>query len=80
MERRILDFGVNETFASAVERWGIHDPTSVSSNLVRRVVDRVGARCAAASSEVALQVACLPQMEQPAPALVVASDEWRHWN
>ena len=74
MERRILDFGVNDTFASAAERWSIHYPTSVSSNLVRRVVDRVGARCGEASSEVALQVACLPQTEQPAPALVVASD------
>ena len=28
MERRILDFGVNDTFEAVAERWGIHYPTS----------------------------------------------------
>ena len=57
MERRILDFGINDTFESVAERWSIHFPTSISSNLVRRVMDRVGLRCEAAYSEEALQVA-----------------------
>src|SRR5467141_489640 len=74
MERRILDFGVNDTFDSAAERWSIHYPTTISSNLVRRVVDRVGRRCEAASSELSLQQACRPSSEEPARSLVVAGD------
>ena len=74
MERRILDFGVNDTFDSAAERWSIHYSTTISSNLVRRVVDRVGRRCEAASSELSLQEACLPPAEEPAQSLVVAGD------
>jgi hypothetical protein len=74
MERRILDFGVNDTFAGAAERWGIHYPMPISSNLVRRVVARVGAHCEAAFSEEHLQRTCLPPLAEPAPALVVAAD------
>ena len=74
MERRILDFGVNDTFESAAERWAIHYPMPISSNLVRRVIDRVGLRCEAAVSEAALQQACRPAAAEPAPALVVATD------
>ncbi|MHB8873016.1 MAG: hypothetical protein ACYC8T_04960 [Myxococcaceae bacterium] len=47
MERWTLDFGINDTFGSVAERWG-----------VRRVVDRVGLRCEAAYSEESLQLAC----------------------
>jgi hypothetical protein len=49
LERRILDFGVNDTFDEAAERWNTHDTElPISSNLVRRVVDRVGRRLEAA--------------------------------
>jgi hypothetical protein len=74
MERRILDFGVNTTFEEAAQRWVIHYPFSISSNLVRRVVDRVGRRCEAAFSALSLQQACRSSPEQPAKALVVAGD------
>ncbi len=74
MERRILDFGVNDTFASSAQRWRIHYPSSISENLVRRVVERVGRRCEAAHSEVTLQHACRPPPEQPPRVLVVAAD------
>jgi hypothetical protein len=74
MERRILDFGINDTFESAAERWAIHYPRPISSNLVRRVIDRVGLRCESAVSELSLQRACLPSPAEPAPALVVAND------
>jgi hypothetical protein len=46
----------------------------VSSNLVRRVVDRVGERCEAAYSEESLQRACLEKPLQPASMLTVATD------
>lgn len=74
MERRILDFGVNDTFESVAERWSIHFPTSISSNLVRRVVDRVGQRCEAVISEEALQRACLEKPAEPPSMLTVATD------
>lgn len=74
MERRILDFGVNTSFAEAAQRWAIHYPAPISSNLVRRVVDRVGLRREAARSALALQQACRPTPEQPARSLLVAAD------
>ena len=74
MERRILDFGVNTSFAEAAQRWAIHYPQPISSNLVRRVVDRVGLRREAARSALALQQACRPTPEQPARSLLVAAD------
>lgn len=74
MERRILDFGINDTFDSVAERWDIHYPTTISENLVRRVVNRVGLRCEAAYSEESLQLACRQKSDQPADILVVATD------
>lgn len=74
MERRILDFGVNTSFAEAAQRWVIHYATPISSNLVRRVVDRVGLRAEAAHSALALQQACRPSPAQPPRTLVVAGD------
>jgi len=74
MERRILDFGINDTFESVAERWSIHYPTLISSNLVRRVMDRVGLRCEAASSEERLQRAAREPLAELAPMLVVAAD------
>lgn len=74
MERRILDFGVNDTFESVAERWSIHFPTRISSNLVRRVVDRAGALCEAALSEENLQLAARPRPIEPASMLTVATD------
>jgi hypothetical protein len=75
MERRLLDFGVNDTFEAVAERWRIHYPSiPISSNLVRRVVDRVGAQCEAAYSEESLQRACLEKPPEPASMLTVATD------
>lgn len=44
LEKRILDFGINDTFTEAANRWSLHYGWSISENLVRRVVDRVGKR------------------------------------
>lgn len=74
MEKRILDFGVNTGFEEAAQRWSIHYPTPISSNLVRRVVDRVGQRSEAAHSELTLQRACRPTPEEPPKSLVVGGD------
>ncbi|MFC1611416.1 ISKra4 family transposase [Myxococcota bacterium] len=44
LEKRILDFGINDTFEEAASRWSLHYGWPISENLVRRVVDRVGKR------------------------------------
>lgn len=74
MERRILDFGVNDTFESAAERWSIHSPFAISANLVRRVVDRVADRQAAAWSPLSLQQAYRATPEALPRSLVIAAD------
>jgi hypothetical protein len=74
MERRILDFGVNDSFESAAQRWDIHYRIPISSNLIRRVVDRVGTRSEDAWSELSLQEACMPMPEEPPQSLVIAGD------
>lgn len=69
VERRILDFGVNDTFNEAAERWEVHYGWPISENLVRRVVERVGRvqeRCEPQVLQEELQA--VPQQE---PALVV---------
>ena len=74
MERRILDFGINDTFESVAERWSIHFPMPISSNLVRRVMDRVGLRCEAAASDESMQLACRERPLEPPPMLTVGTD------
>jgi hypothetical protein len=74
MERRILDFGINDTFESVAERWTIHFPTTISANLVRLVVDRAGERCEAAASDESLQLACRERPAEPPSMLTVGTD------
>ena len=64
MERRLLDLGVHDTFEQAAARWGVHYATTVSENLVRRVVERQGRLLEAADLD-AVQREALPE---PAPA------------
>jgi hypothetical protein len=69
VERRILDFGVSDTFNEAAQRWEVHYGWSISENLVRRVVERVGRMQEECEPEV-LQEELQP-VSQQAPALVV---------
>jgi len=48
MEKRVLDFAVNDVYGECVERWSLHYRQPISTNLLRRVVARVGAQCDAA--------------------------------
>jgi Uncharacterised protein family (UPF0236) len=74
MEKRILDFSMNGPFEQCAERWDIHYPFPISSNLFRRVVDRVARRRENAHSPLALQQAALPSPEHPPRWLIVAAD------
>jgi hypothetical protein len=69
VERRILDFGVNDTFSEAAERWEVHYGWPISENLVRRVVERVGRVQEECEPEVLHEeLQAVPEQE---PALVV---------
>jgi hypothetical protein len=45
MEKRVLDFAVNDVYGECASRWGLHYREPISDNLLRRVVSRVGAQC-----------------------------------
>jgi len=69
VERRILDFGVNDTFSEAAERWEVHYGWSISENMVRRVVERVGRMREECEPEVLREE--LQEVPQEGPRLVV---------
>jgi hypothetical protein len=73
VERRLLDFGVHDTFEDAAERWSLHYGTTVSENLVRRVVERVGERMESCDAE-ELQRQLEPAPETPTELLVIGVD------
>ena len=45
MEKRVLDFAVNDVFGQGAARWNVHYQERISDNLLRRVACRVGAQC-----------------------------------
>lgn len=72
MERRVLDFGVHDPFEKAAERWSVHYATSVSENLIRRVVERQGLALGACDVD-AIQKSALAE-RAPAETLMVQAD------
>jgi hypothetical protein len=72
LEKRVLDFAVNDVFGEGAARWKMHYPFSISDNLLRRVADRVG-RAAEEADQAELQQKLLAR-EQRAPVLVVEND------
>lgn len=73
VERRILDFGINDTFQDAAERFTMHYGLEISENLVRRVVERVGRQLEEHDRE-SLQERLRPRSSEPAELLVVGMD------
>jgi hypothetical protein len=69
VEKRILDFGVSDTFSEAAQRWEVHYGWTISENLVRRVVERVGRMQEECEPEVLQEE--LQTVPQQAPKLVV---------
>jgi hypothetical protein len=72
MEKRVLDFGINDVFGQATERWSVHYQVPISENLLRRVVARVGEQCQSADQG-HLQEALKPSCEA-AEVLVAQMD------
>lgn len=73
MEKRVVDFALNDTDASAAKRFSMHYGQSVSSNLMRRASERVGTRLEACAPN-ALAQAFTPEPARPAKVLTVATD------
>lgn len=72
MEKRVLDFAVNDVYGECAARWSLHYREPISENLFRRVAARVGAQCEAADQG-RLQEALKPR-EDAAEVLVVEVD------
>ncbi|MCP4376847.1 MAG: hypothetical protein GY794_11805, partial [bacterium] len=45
LSKRILDLAITDSFEATEQRWSVHYPFSISANLARLVVDRVGSEC-----------------------------------
>src|SRR3989454_9611867 len=72
MEKRVLDFAINDVYGECAARWNLHYQEPISENLLRRVIARVGAQCEAAD-QVQLQQELKPG-EGVAAGLGVAAD------
>jgi hypothetical protein len=73
MEKRALDFAVNEIFDDCSQRWLLHYERPLSPVLFRNVVERVGKQCEAADQG-RLQEQLKAPNEQPAECLVIEVD------
>jgi hypothetical protein len=73
MEKRVLDFAVNDVYGECAARWRVHYEEALSENLFRRVAARIGAKCEAAD-QVLLQEELKPRTPEAADVLVVISD------
>ena len=72
LERRVLDFAVNDVYGECASRWELHYHERVSENLFRRVTARVGNQCTIADQG-RLQEELKPRTEA-ADVLVVEVD------
>ena len=73
MEKRVLDFALNDVYGECAARWRVHYAESASDNLFRRVVSRVGTHCMAVDQQM-LQEELKPALEAAPDALVVEMD------
>ncbi len=72
LEKRVLDFAVNDVYGECASRWSLHYQQPVSENLFRRVAARVGEQCEVADQG-RLQEELKPRC-QAAEVLVVEVD------
>lgn len=73
LEKRVLDFAVNDVYGNVAERWSNHYRFGISDNLVRRVADRVG-RMAEGADNIYLQQEAQPAPKERAEILLVQND------
>jgi len=73
LERRLLDFAMNDSFEHAAERWNMLFREQVSPNLLRRITDRIGA-LSETCHDAALQFALKQPPAKPPKLLIVQND------
>lgn len=73
MEKRVLDFALNDVYGDCADRWRVHYRHPLSEMLFRNVVSRVGAQCESAQQET-LQRELKPPAEAAPDVLVVEVD------
>jgi len=74
LERRILDFAMNDPFGQGAERFSMHYSFSVSANMLRRVFDRVSSRLSDCGQEWIQQEMKAPEKNSADSVTVVESD------
>jgi hypothetical protein len=73
LEKRVLDFAVNDPYSQAARRWTLHYRSAISSNQVRQVVKRVGTQAETADPS-ELQRELLAPSSKPPDLLYVLND------
>ena len=73
MERRVLDFGVNDCFDQAAARWEVHYDRPISANLIKRVITRKG-KDLEGKDPFQVQAAMCPAAPSVADQLIVQID------
>jgi hypothetical protein len=62
LEKRVLDFAINDSYELGAQRWSEHYRFPISANLLRRVADRVGRRL-----EACHEAALAHELKEPPP-------------
>lgn len=62
LEKRVLDFAINDSYEHGAQRWSEHYRFPISANLLRRVADRVGRRLEACD-----EAALAYELKKPGP-------------
>ena len=73
LDKRVNDFALNDVYGQVAKRWTVHYPFSISDNLARGAVDRLG-RTLEESDSVFLQEALRPKPKTPPRVLYVQTD------
>lgn len=73
MEKRALDFAINDVYGDCADRWRLHYRAPLSETLFRNVVSRVGQQCESADQH-QLQAELKPTPEKLAEVLVAEVD------
>ena len=62
LEKRVLDFAINDSYEHGAQRWAEHYRFPISANLLRRVAERIGRRMEACD-----EAALAHELKEPAP-------------
>lgn len=73
LDKRVNDFALNDVFEQVARRWSTHYPFSISDNLARGAIDRLGTLLDE-SDPIHIQTELRPQPQTPARVLYAMTD------